>query len=750
MRISPLRRKRTPLLLFVFALCSSVAHAAITVDGVLDEPEWQQAQSCDQWKRTEPYTLDEPRYHNAAHVVSTDAGLAVAFVLDQPPEAHRVKPRTPRDSETLVGDSVGFMVDFDGTGQVAYEFSVGLGGGTRDGLITNQNQFDRDWDGVWQHAVRETKDQWIVEMLIPWTTVTMRSAGERHHTIGVFFNRYLYDRKERYTCPGVSYDNPAMMADFKRIEIDRPSASTQFDLVPYVTAIDDLVAHDLHLKAGGDLFWRPSSNLQLAATLNPDFGQVESDELVVNFSAIETVLTDKRPFFTQNQALFDLRTPANGQLIYTRRVGGAPDDFSAGSSEINSALKATGNVGPISYGAFAAEERNYGDGVGRLFSAARLAWPSSIGRFGYLATYTERPYLDRQALVNAFDFDLANTSSSRTSGQIVRSDIDVGKNGTSGWLGWLEQDFNRSSPLSFVLKALYIDRRFDMNDLGYLERNNLRQVEVDTNYRRMPDDPDVTGLRDRLYLLYRSDDSGHLLQTSRVQIRREVNYASSWNAYAEFRYLPAGLDDLISRGNGPVNIGTRTLAYGAFDTPRYGRWQFSGGAYTQQIGVSGYSLYTYGIGTWYAREDLTLSAEIDPQISGDWLLWQHDNVFGTYRANRIDYSFRLDWIPSPHHELRIKWQWIGIDARAQQGWRTDARGDLKRTADPIDDFTVNNLGFQIRYRYSLNDLSDLFLVYSRGGYLQRSPDDRPLADLAGSMSDVRDAEQLLLKFSYRL
>src|SRR5262249_9709991 len=122
MRISSLRRKETPLLIFVWALWSSLAHAAITVDGVLDEPEWQQAQSCDQWKRTEPYTLDEPRYHNDARVVSTDAGLAVAFVLDQPPEAHRVKPRTPRDSETLVGDSVGFMVDFDGTGQVAYEF----------------------------------------------------------------------------------------------------------------------------------------------------------------------------------------------------------------------------------------------------------------------------------------------------------------------------------------------------------------------------------------------------------------------------------------------------------------------------------------------------------------------------------------------------------------------------------------------------------------------------------------------------
>ena len=62
---------------------------------------------------------------------------------------------------------------------------------------------------------------------------------------------------------------------------------------------------------------------------------MESDELVVDFSAIETVFTDKRPFFTENQGIFDLRTPANGQLVYTRRIGAAPDDGSAGSSDID-------------------------------------------------------------------------------------------------------------------------------------------------------------------------------------------------------------------------------------------------------------------------------------------------------------------------------------------------------------------------------------------------------------------------------
>ena len=38
--------------------------------------------------------------------------------------------------------------------------------------------------------------------------------------------------------------------------------------------------------------------------------------------------------------------------------------------------------------------------------------------------------------------------------------------------------------------------------------------------------------------------------------------------------------------------------------------------------------------------------------------------------------------------------------------------------DPIDDFSVSNLGFQIRYRYELAPLSYLYVVYGRGGFDQ--------------------------------
>jgi Domain of unknown function (DUF5916) len=751
----------------LLVLCAAncvAAHAGIVVDGRLDEADWTAALHCADWRRTAPFARDEPRYRNEVSLLSTETGLAAAFVIEQPPAERRIKPRTPRDAERLTGDSVSLMIDFDATGQVGYEFSVGLGGGVRDGLITNQDQFDRDWDGEWRHAVSESEELWTVELFIPWSTISMRGSGGVTRTIGVYASRYLHERDELYACPGIATDAATFLSDFARLDIAQFDAARELDVTPYATAIRDQIRDDTEFKAGADLLWKASPHFWLAATLNPDFGQVESDELVVDFSAIETVFTDKRPFFTENQGVFDLRTPANGQLIYTRRIGAAPDDLRSGSSDIDAALKLTGDMGPLVYGAFVAQEEDYERDVGRLFAAARVAAPLEQARVGYLTTWTDHPLLDRQALINAVDFEATPSESWRFSGQMIRSDVSesdmnltpgstdqqVSEGRMHGYEAWLQADFNRSAPITHTLKALHVDDRFDLNDLGYMERNALEQIEWETNRRvAAVDGGPVNGEVQRLYAYYRENTAGERLQ-SRVQLSRDIQYVSSWRAYEEVRYITSGVDDLISRGNGPVQLDARAGAYFDVTSPRFGDWQFAMGGYVFQQGVEDYSAWLQLVASWYPTERLTLRLDLLPQVTDDWLLWQHDNLFGSYEAHRLDFDFRLDWIPAPRHELRVKWQWIGVDADPRQAYRTDAAGRLLPSDEPVSPFTVNNLGLQIRYRYEFAPQSEFFIVYGRGGFDVLSDDGRDVAGLFGGMSDVRDADQFLLKVRYRL
>jgi hypothetical protein len=736
----------------VSLLCCAAlpAHAEIVVDGRIDESEWENAIRCEDWRRTVPFARDEPRYRNDVRILSTEHGLAAAFIVDQPPQERRIKPRTPRDAEAFVGDTVGLVVDFDANAQIGYEFAVALGGGVRDGLVTNQNKFDRDWDGTWQHAVRESADQWFVEILVPWSSISMRQSGADTRTIGVYASRYLFERGERYACPGISSDSEVFLSDFRRFTVSQYESAATFDFVPYATARSDLVNDQTQFKAGADITWKPSQNLRLAATINPDFGQVESDELVVDFSAIETVFTDKRPFFTENQGIFDLRTPANGQLIYTRRIGAAPDDFSAGSSDIDVAFKLTGTANSLIYGAFMAQERDYRDDFGRLFSAARVALPFEHARVGYLGTWTDHPLLDRDASVNAIDYELTPNDWWRMSGQVIRSNIGQAGASTDGYQGWLQTDFNRSAPLTHTLKLLYIDDRFDLNDLGYMERNSLRQVEWETNRRIVgAADPRINGESQRLYAYYRENELGQRLQ-SRLQLSRTVQYASNWLVYGELRYLTSGIDDLISRGNGPVEFDDRVHGYIDAVSPRFGDWQITMGAYAYQQGVRDYTGRLQLTTAWYPTEKLTMLLDLLPYYFDDWLLWEGGNLFGSYRGERLDFALRADWIPAPRHELRVKWQWIGIDAEARAAYRTDAGGRLFEVAQPLAPFTVNNLGLQVRYRYEIGPLSELFLVYARGGFNLLNDDDRGVGDLFGDMTDVRDADQFLIKVRYRL
>jgi len=752
------------LLLLIVAVTGDAAPAELTIDGLIDEAQWQQAIVCADWQRTLPFARDQPRYRNELRILSTERGLAAAFIVDQPPSERRIKPRTPRDSERLIGETVSLMVDFDANAQVGYEFTVGLGGGIRDGLITNQNKFDRDWDGAWQHAVSETEQQWSVELFIPWSSISMRDSKDETRTIGVYGTRYLFDRGERYACPGITSEAAVFLSDFKRIEISQHASVASLDIVPYGTAISDFLNEHTRLKAGADINWKASPNLWLSATLNPDFGQVESDELVVDFSAIETVFTDKRPFFTENQGIFDLRTPANGQLVYTRRIGAAVDDNSAASADINAALKLTGAAGSVIYGGFVAQEDDYHSGAGRMFAATRAALPFENARIGYLGTWTDRPFLDRDALVNSLDYEFSPSESTRFSGQVIRSDIGTSGAGlssargtevrrseidTHGYESWLQADFNRSSPLTHTLKLLYIDDRFDMNDLGYMERNALKQVEWETNHRVASSGGRVTGETQRLYSFYRENTDGERLQ-SRFALSRDVQYASAWRAFEEVRYVTSGVDDLLSRGNGPVQLGDRVSAYFDVTTPRYGNWQLTFGGYVFQQGVDDYSGWLQFLAAWYPTEKLTFRLDLLPQYSADWLLWQQGNSFGSFRAERLDYDFRLDWIPAPRHELRVKWQWIGIDAELRRAYRTDAAGNLRPSSDAIAPFTVNNLGLQVRYRYEMGPMSELFLVYARGGYNFIDDDERGVRELFRDMTDVRDADQFLIKVRYKL
>jgi Domain of unknown function (DUF5916) len=549
--------------------------------------------------------------------------------------------------------------------------------------------------------------------------------------------------------PAASYTRPRFLSDFAKIEIPQYSQSL-LAITPYVVGVTDRISGDTVFDAGADIYWKPNSRFQLTATLNPDFGQVESDELVVNFDAVETFFSDKRPFFTENQSLFNVRFGAgNSSLIYTRRVGGL-NDTQDGAGDVTAAIKLNGSLGELNYGVFAASEA---DDIGRDFYALRLTRDFGEQDFGFMATQVNRPFLDRVANVYAVDHHWKPNDNWNVVTQFVGSDVtEAGIN---------TQDTGMQIRVNQELKNgwrqnayfVHLGANLQLNDFGYLDRNSFNYLRYEMKHR-VTDLPESSGYSSKDWgyaASMRYNDSGERLFAA-AQVSRNSETRVGGNEYFELTWLGNGVNDLITRGNGNVKIPQRVFGFYERFRPRKGHWEFYGNARINQSGLEGIrqsELELFFQPTYFLNDTTSMYLGFSAANKPDWLIWQKDNLLGSYKAKQLNLSAGMQWLIGSKQDLRVKLETIALDANIKQAWRVDSQGNAIASSDIVKDFNLNNIGFQIRYRYELAPLSDLYVVYSRGGFSSEQDNPRDPFSLLGDAFSLRDDELFLVKLSYR-
>lgn len=727
----------------------AAAAEALLVDGVLDEPIWQSAQVFDDFRVTEPYTLGAPRLPTRALLASTPQGIAVGFELSHPAAIARVAERTARDADQP-GDRVNVYLDLDGDGRVAYNFTVALSGSIQDATWTNETAYSSDWDGAWAAAVKVEEQRWWVEILIPWTVASMRDSSAPRRTVGILFDRFLAANQERSASASASFRQPRFVSDFPRIEITQYQ-SQLFEVFPYLTARHDVISAQTEFKGGADLFWKPSGDFQLSATLNPDFGQVEADELVVNFDAVEVFFSDKRAFFTENQGVFDVRTTDSGILVYTRRIGGPRDDGSGAAADIDAALKLNGSWRGVSYGTLAAVESDFADDLGAAYLAQRLVWPGEHLTLGWLSTLADRPALDRIAWVHGLDAQWRAGPDWLITGQLLASDISAAGADQRGQGAWLRAFWAPSTVWRHELELTHFDAGLDFNDLGFLRRASLNELEWTSTYteRDYADDHWLRASEWRIEPQLRFNDRGARLPPV-VFIDRGMSLREGGELSWQAKLQGSGIDDLLSRGNGDVRLPTRHGFYAEYESPRIGAWQGEVSAWTYQEGLTGWGRELAVEASYVASESLALSAEIARSRSPDWLIWRGERTLGRFARDQASAALALNWFPAERHELRAKLEWVGLDADRPSALTFTNDGRIVPSEQPLAPFALNSLGVQLRYRWRFAEQSDFFAVYSRGGERFGARDRGDLGDLLLDAFDLRDADQVLLKVRWRL
>ena len=735
--------------------------ADIAIDGKLTESIWQTLPGYDGMVVIDPDSLVKPRYKTTAKYVYTSKGLYYGVQLEQPKDT-LIARLSGRDS-FINRDEFGITLDTSGEGLYGYWFSTALGGSVKDGKVAPERSFSSEWDGPWRQATALNDDGWSVEAFLPWSMMAMPEVeGER--VMGFWVTRKFAKADERWSSPALPFTGSRFMSAMGELVMEDVQPGPQFALFPYASYTYNDIEEDDEYRAGFDVFWRPSTNLQITATVNPDFGAVESDDVDVNLTAFETFFPEQRLFFLEGEEVFTTtprararsRSSSSGArqtattffptpttLVNTRRIGGipdidVPDDVDVAGAELGrpteliGAVKVTGQSGGLRYGILSAFEEDVrrigtrnGQSVrleqeGRDFGVARLLYETSDdgGRksIGYIGTLVNKPV--DEAVVHGIDTHLLSKNGKFSwDTQLIRSDV-----GSEKGVGAL-MDFRyvANRKISHSLTLDYLSRDLDISDLGFIRRNDAIGGVYGLNINETQGFTHLRNRRTSLVLSYEENQDGRNVRGG-IFLRNKWLFNNLNEIGTEIDFFPKRWDDRNSRGNGIFINENRWVGEVSFGTDS-----------AKPLSVSTlFGMRQEELGGWTTRASLGATIKPNDRFSfqfdvnyfrrDGWLVYQEDRNFTTFAATEWRPSIAMDVFFSARHQLRLTMQWAGIRAEEQELFAVPLRpGELEsRVAQPgeaRDDFTISRLTAQLRYRWEIAPLSDLFVVYTRGSNL---------------------------------
>ena len=332
------------------------AASAVEIDGVLDEPAWQEAVSFPLPCEWNPGDNVAPPVETDFLVAYDDDYLYLAWrAFDPEPSAIRAHLMDRDSIDTFVQDDhVLLILDTFNDERRGFQFRVNPLGVQADALFS-QSEGLEDWsyDMIWDSAGRITEEGYIVEVAVPLDQLRFPATGAEQ-TWGFDVGR-SYPRSVRHRIASAPRErgNNCLLCQVTKVSgFEEIEPGRNLQVTPTVTAVrtDRLSSFpDGGLESGEEDFepgvtarWGVTPDVTLSGTLNPDFSQVEADvaQLEVN-ERFALFFPEKRPFFLEGSDIF--ATPI--RAVFTRTV-----------ADPNWGAKASAKLGAGTFGVFLTDD----------------------------------------------------------------------------------------------------------------------------------------------------------------------------------------------------------------------------------------------------------------------------------------------------------------------------------------------------------------------------------------------------------
>ncbi len=294
------------------------------IDGLADESFWQKVETISDFYLHDPVLRPHGSPKTEVKVAYNREGL-ILWARNYQKSAPIIQT-LKRDKEYWGGDGFTLFLDPTNGRQYGFVFGVNPEGVEMEGIVSQNSRdpIDVNWDNKWYSAVHYTPEYWDVEMLIPFKTLRFNKGNK---IWGINFIRSVMNKNEYHTYTpvpeqfwGIDFGYTAAL------EWDNPPTSSGRNIVviPYASGgveKDEDGEVKPTFQVGGDAKVAVTKALNLDLTINPDFSNIEVDELVTNISRFSIFLPEKRTFFLENSDLFSGFGIPPIRPFFSRKIG---------------------------------------------------------------------------------------------------------------------------------------------------------------------------------------------------------------------------------------------------------------------------------------------------------------------------------------------------------------------------------------------------------------------------------------------
>ncbi|MDO9613667.1 MAG: DUF5916 domain-containing protein [Bacteroidota bacterium] len=678
-----------------------ISSGSIKLDGKLDETEWQSAEKGGDFWQFFPTDSAKSVNPTEFRLLYNDHTLYIGVRAEVKSDNYVVSSLR-RDFSGTSNDNVTLMFDTFNDGTTAFLFGMTPYGVQREAFVSEggsgSNPLNTTWDQKWQLESTMHKDHYILEAAIPFSSLKFR-GGDKSWRLKCY--RWDMQTNEQSTWARIPQNQMlSSLAFMGTMLFEKPleKSHTPIAIIPYINTLTSKnFANNTtqsKLTYGGDAKIAIGNSLNLDVTVNPDFSNVEVDDVFTNLTRFEVLLPEKRQFFIDNNDLFGNYGDAYSAAkpFFSRRIGLARDAVGnlienriIGGARLSGKIGQDWRLGLLNIQTDEDVPNQIVSNNNMMFTVQRKVFSrSNIGLFAInRQAFKDYDFLnpnDEYNRVVGAEYNLASEDNSWTGKFYLHKSFQP--NDTKGNLSSQATVTYNNRKFTWIADLMYVDQGF-RSDLGFIPRTDILKNGNGLSYNFYPSNGKISSHGPGAMALYYWKPTMDYMKTDHTyQLYYDLNFKNQSTLHFvlnnQYVYLTHDFDPTRSGG----------------------------------VPISGNKDYTYNFYTLNYQSNpgkkFSLSAQ---SAGGEFFNGNNFSLGGTVNFRfqpwvALSLNTRYDAIrlPEPHSDADFWLITPKVDVTFSKSlfWSTLVQYSNQR----------DNLGINSKLQWRFAPLSDLYLVYN--------------------------------------